>query len=220
MLQLQPNTTHDNRQFRRLCDTVYRHCGILLNESKRELVHARVARQLRTRPHVSLGEYLDEVLADQSGEEFASLIDALSTNLTSFNRESAHFRYLTTTLLPKLLERKRREKSRSIRAWSAACSSGEEPYTLAMTMADALRDAGPWDTLILATDISRNVLRTASAGRYPADRLKTLPPGVAERHFAAVPGHRELRQVSPEIRAMIRFNYLNLMEPWPFAGPF
>jgi chemotaxis protein methyltransferase CheR len=219
MFATEHETTIDDRQFRRLCDLVYDHCGINLRDGKQELVKARVARQLRGKGLGSAAAYLDEVMADPKGEGFASLIDALSTNLTSFFRESAHFTYLAQVLLPRVTERQRRHRSNRIRGWSAACSTGEEPYTLAMTLIQALAGTGAWDARILATDISRNVLRTAVAGRYGADRVRSVPEPLRSRHFAPVPGGDRL-QVSAEVRAMVTFNYLNLIGPWPFGGPF
>jgi chemotaxis protein methyltransferase CheR len=216
MLQ-ESETEIEETQFRRLCEIVHRHCGINLHDGKQDLVRARVARQLRTRPSYTAAQYLDEVMADLGGEEFASLIDALSTNLTSFFRESAHFTYLSNVLLPTVMERQRRKKSSRIRAWSAACSTGEEPYTLAMTLQEALAGKGAWDVKILATDISRNVLRKAAAGTYDEARIRAIPAPLRERYFAS---EHSQSQVVPRIREMVKFNYLNLMDPWPFSGPF
>jgi chemotaxis protein methyltransferase CheR len=211
-------TEIDAAQFQRLCQLVYQHCGITLHDGKQELVRARVARQLRTRPHTSAHAYLDEVMADPAGEEFASLIDALSTNLTSFFRESNHFTYLSRVLLPKILERKRREGANSIRGWSAACSTGEEPYTLAMTLLDALEGRGSWDVKLLATDISRKVLRVAADGRYEPSRVKAIPGALLNRYFNSSDG--KTFEATQELRQIIRFNYLNLIDRWPFSGKF
>ncbi|HEY0007900.1 MAG TPA: protein-glutamate O-methyltransferase CheR [Tepidisphaeraceae bacterium] len=214
----------NEQQFRRLCDLVYQHCGINLHDGKQELVRARVARQLRTKDYASAAEYLDDVMANPGGEEFASLIDALSTNLTSFFRESSHFKYLTDTLLPKAMDRQRRKGGCRIRGWSAACSTGEEPYTLAMTLHNALQGRGQWDARILATDISRNVLKTAVLGRYEASRVSSIPIDFRNKYFTQCEGlssaQHSVMQVASELRSMVTFNYLNLMDPWPFTGPF
>jgi len=222
-----------DRQFRKLCDLVYAHCGINLHDGKQELVRARIARLLRARDFRSANDYLDSVIADPTGEEFAALIDALSTNLTSFFRESTHFTFLADKLLPRILDRRRKQRDTRIRGWSAACSTGEEPYTLGITLLEALRDAGPsWDVKILATDISRNVLKTAVVGRYDATRLAAVAPELRAKYFVPPGASRAARaaggaggaggtyQVAPAVRNLVTFNYLNLMDAWPFTGPF
>jgi chemotaxis protein methyltransferase CheR len=218
MLATKDEQTIDDRQFRKLCDLVYAHCGITLGDGKQDLVKARVARQLRGHGNKSASAYLDEVMADPKGEGFAGLIDALSTNLTSFYRESKHFTYVADVLLPQVMERQRRQRTNRIRAWSAASSTGEEPYTLAMTMLGALQGQGAWDARILATDISRNVLRQAVAGTYDAERVRSVPEPMRSRHFEPAAGGR--MRVTADVRSMVTFNYLNLIAPWPFTGPF
>lgn len=218
MIATASNTDIDEKQFRRLCDMVYEHCGINLHDGKQELVRARVARQLRAKGVSSASRYLDQVMADPAGEEFGSLIDALSTNLTSFFRESSHFKYLADNLLPKAMDRQRRQRTARLRGWSAACSTGEEPYTLAMTLAETLAGKGQWDAKLLATDISRNVLKTAVLGRYDAGRVASIPEALRNKYFARRDDGK--MQVAPELRSMVTFNYLNLMDPWPFTGPF
>lgn len=213
-------TVINPKQFKRLCDIVYRHCGITLHDGKQELVRARIARQLRNRPiYNSADEYLESVMSDLGSEEFASLIDALSTNLTSFFRESSHFTYLSQKLLPKILEKKSSQVAPRIRGWSAACSTGEEPYTIAITLLEALGNQRA-DAKILATDISRNVLRTAKAGVYPAERIKSVLEPMRSRYFQNGVKRPGEVQVAPALKNMVAFNYLNLMEQWPFTGPF
>jgi chemotaxis protein methyltransferase CheR len=225
MLVSDNQTAIEEKQFRKLCDMVYDHCGITLHDGKQELVRARVARQLRTKGLTNAAEYLDQVMADPDGEEFASLIDALSTNLTSFYRESSHFTYLSKTLLPKIIERKRAIRNTRLRGWSAACSSGEEPYTLAITLLETLKGARAWDARILATDISRNVLKTATIGKYDAERVRSVPEPLRAKYFSEVEGEAgsdgsQRLQVSREVRSVVTFNYLNLIDSWPFTGPF
>jgi chemotaxis protein methyltransferase CheR len=213
-------TRIDDKQFRRLCAIVHQHCGITLHDGKQDLVRARVARQLRSKPFANANDYLETVMNDPAGEEFASLIDALSTNLTSFFRESSHFTYLSQELLPKVMARQRQRRLSHIRAWSAACSTGEEPYTIAITLCEALEGKGHWDAKILATDISRNVLRTAVNGTYDAPRVDGVPQSLRAKYFAAPPGAADRLRVAAAARSMVTFNYLNLMDPWPFSGPF
>jgi chemotaxis protein methyltransferase CheR len=202
--------------FRRLSESVHRHCGINLHEGKRDLVRARVFKRLRALGIESLREYLKFVEADPSGQEFFHLIDAISTNLTSFFRESRHFDYLRESLLPGIVQKKQSSSPR-IRAWSAACSTGEEAYSLAMTLVDFL-GAG-WDIKLLATDISRKVLATARKGQYERDRTESVPRPLRARFFRGIGGTHAL-QISPELASIVQFNYLNLMDHWPFTGPF
>ena len=202
------NANVTDAEFTQISDMVYKHCGINLHDGKKELVQARIARQMRTGGFRTAGQYIENVLADSSGEKFSDLIDALSTNLTSFFRENQHFQHLSEKFLPKLIEKRNREGARVIRAWSAGCSSGEEPYTLAMVLSDALANQR-FDVKILATDISRRVLSTARQGVYDEERLATAPAGVKQKYFMPGP-HPGTVKVIPALQQMIRFNYLNL----------
>lgn len=207
--------------FRKLSQAVYDHCGIELKDGKQELVRARVAKRLRATGRTNASAYLNEVLADKQGSEFTSLIDALSTNLTSFFRENQHFLFLSKTFLPELLERKQRSGQKTLRAWSAGCSTGEEPYTIAMTLLETIPNFQNWDVKILATDLSTNVLRQAAAGIYDADRAATIPQPLRNKYFTPTKKDGENAfAAGNQLRNMIKFNYLNLMEPWPFRGPF
>jgi chemotaxis protein methyltransferase CheR len=208
--------------FRRIREVLLQHCGIALNESKRELVRARVAKELRATGLSTVGEYLDRVLADR-GEGFTRFIDSLSTNLTSFFREADHFAHLTGTFLPPLLRARAAAGDRRLIAWSAACSSGEEAYTMAMVVQACIdttfgRSSPPWDVRILATDISTRVLERAKLGEYDSGGASRIPAEMRERHLVALPNGR--CRVRDELRASIRFRHLNLMDSWPFSGPF
>lgn len=208
-------------EFQWISDLVHKHCGINLHQGKKELVRARLAKRLRVGGFSTVREYMDQVLADQSGRGFTELIDSLSTNLTSFFRESSHFDYLREVYLPKLAEHKQKSGNRTIRAWSSACSSGEEPYTLGITMLEEFGVSDGWDVRILATDISTRVLRMAEAGIYDLQRVQPVPPGLKTKYL--VPNRIEGRQVfqaSQALRNITRFRHLNLMENWPFTGPF
>jgi chemotaxis protein methyltransferase CheR len=205
-------------QFERISDVVYKHCGINLHDGKRELVQARLAKRMRTKALPKLDDYLRFAFEDR--EEFTHLIDALSTNLTSFFRENDHFIHLEKVFLPRLLERKKKAGRSDIRCWSAGCSTGEEPYTIAMTLLSAL-DPSAWDVKILATDLSTAVLAKAKTGVYESDRLQTIPPQLRSKFCVSGPGNpRRSGQMSPEIRKIISFAQLNLMQTWPFRGPF
>jgi len=213
--------TLSESEFRRISDLVYRHCGINLHDGKRELVQARLVKRLRATGCRNASEYLRYLEADSTGQEFTLLIDAISTNLTSFFREAGHFDFLRERLLPELMSRRRQRGDNRIRAWSAGCSTGEEPYSLAMTMLEAVGCEGSWDVKLLATDISTRALSIARAGMYEKHRVASVPPALRAKYFAAnrMEG-QTVYEVSPRLRQVVRFAHLNLMDAWPFTGPF
>ena len=227
MPTLAANAPLSDADYRRVARVVYDHCGIDLTQGdgKKELVQARLTKLVRAGGHASPAAYLAATLAEPASPAFRDLIDALTTNLTSFFRERQHFDHLSGHFLPALLERKRRAGDRRVRAWCAGCSSGEEAYSLGMTLlaaADAT-PAGPgavggWDVKLLATDLSRRVLRLAAAGRYESAKAASVPAILRRSHLADVPGGQV--EAGRELRAAIRFRYLNLVDAWPFAGPF
>ncbi len=205
--------------FERISTLVYRQCGINLHDGKMELVKARIAKRLRISGYHSASEYIDHVEADPTGQSMVVMLDAMSTNLTSFFRESDHFDHLANEFLPQLLKRK---SPRRLRGWSAGCSSGEEPYTLAMTLLESLGGASAgWDIKLLATDLSTQVLSTAKAGVYTAQRCTTIPQHLRSKYFTTrkVDGETVYEACSA-MKQMISFNRLNLMNDWPFTGPF
>jgi chemotaxis protein methyltransferase CheR len=206
------------REFQLVSDLVYRHCGINLHDGKKELVRARMAKHIRSGGFRSVAAYLEHVNSEPSREAFHSLIDSISTNLTSFFRERQHFDHLSGKFLPALAERKRKAGANRIRAWSAGCSTGQEPYSLTITLLEALGTA--WDMKLLATDISRRVLQTARQGIYEKTKLDGVSTELRAKYFPTLEGNRAVTQASAQLRSLIQFNYLNLMEPWPFSGPF
>ncbi|MGC4076097.1 MAG: protein-glutamate O-methyltransferase CheR [Rubrivivax sp.] len=231
MTATETSFTLSDADFRRVSELVYKHCGINLHEGKRELVQGRLAKQLRIHKFSRVSEYLDHVTKDPSKAEFDEFIDSLSTNLTSFFREVAHFHHLTDAFLPALIAKRKRDKKASLRAGAPGCSTGEEPYSLTMTLVDTLEkhDAADWDVRLLATDICTRVLKQAEAGVYPKAKLQGIPPEFRNRFLQpvnaragrnAAPGSDQLMTMSQELRQRIRFRYLNLMTPWPFSGPF
>jgi chemotaxis protein methyltransferase CheR len=206
--------------FCRLAEIVQRHCGINLHDGKRELVRARLAKQMRAGGYRSARAYLEDATHDPASRPFTQLIDALSTNLTGFFREKDHFEYLAQRFLPGLIERRRRQPSRRLRAWSCASSTGEEPYSIAMTLLDALPPGEAWDVKLLATDLSTRVLRIAEAGTYEASRVEAIPPSARVKYLAMqrIDG-QSIFAMQPAVREIVRFRHLNLMEPFPFGGP-
>jgi len=208
------------REFRQISDLVYKHCGINLHIGKKELVRARLAKWLRQNNFSTFKDYINYVLEDKTGREFSTLIDSLSTNLTSFFRERQHLDFMSDKFLPFLLERKQKKHDFKIRGWSAGCSSGEEPYSIAITLLESVRGLGQWDIKMLATDISTKMLGIAKEGVYDKDRVSTVPPPQKNRYFimTSVDGLKTY-QVADSLRNIVIFKYMNLMKDWPVKGP-
>ena len=214
------NITLSEKDFRNISDMVYKHCGINLHSGKKELVRARLAKRLRLGKFNTFPEYMKNVLNDKSGREFSVLIDSLSTNLTSFFREKQHFDFLTDQFLPALMERKRKNSNFKIRAWSAGCSSGEEPYSIAISLLESTQGQGRWDVKVLATDISTSILETAKAGIYDAERVSPVSLNQKRKYLEPHNNKDEKAfKVSKELRDTVVFKYLNLMKDWPIKGP-
>ena len=209
------------RDFRRVSDVIYKHCGINLHGGKEPLVRTRLAKRMRALQYDSFRKYIDFALSQAGQREFHSLVDSLSTNLTSFFREKSHFQYLIEHFLPKLLNKKSNLSKHKIRIWSAGCSSGEEPYSLAITLIENIPDYQKWDVKILASDVSTQILDRAKQGTYDQARVKPLTQEQKRRFL--IPNRIEgenVYQVSRELQSIITFRYLNLMKEWPFNGPF
>lgn len=197
---------------------VEKNAGIILNTTKRQLVQGRLARRIRELGLSSFAEYC-ELVRNGGPEELVGLINAITTNVTSFFRESHHFDSLTTLMLPEAMGRN--ERTRRLRVWSAGCSSGEEPYSIAIAAAEALGSQRGWDFKILATDIDSEILDTAARGEYPLERLQGVSDERRQRWFVAGVGERTGQvRVKPELQTMITFRTLNLMGDWPMHGPF
>jgi chemotaxis protein methyltransferase CheR len=192
--------------------------GIVLGPNKRLLVQSRLARRLRDLGLRSYREYCEHV--QRSGpEELVGLINALTTNVTAFYREKHHFEALADFMLPEAMARNAR--SRRLRIWSAGCSTGEEPYCVAMTAAAVLAKDPGWDFKILATDIDSDVIAFAQQGIYPLDRVATLPPERLRDCFQKGTGVQAGKAlVRAQLRAAVSFRVLNLLHPWPMQGPF
>ncbi|HTW75187.1 MAG TPA: protein-glutamate O-methyltransferase CheR [Steroidobacteraceae bacterium] len=202
--------------FQRVRRLVQERIGIALSDAKRELVYARLARRLRALGLAAFPDYL-QLLERGEPRELQQFCNAITTNLTAFFRERHHFHYLTTQLLP-ALERDNHD-SRRIRIWSAGCSSGEEPYSIAMAALEALGHLRGWDLRILATDVDTGMLRFAQRGVYAGERLEKLQGGRLLRWFEPCDAGGQYR-VCDEVRRLVVFKRLNLMDPWPMRGPF
>ncbi|MEJ0049062.1 MAG: protein-glutamate O-methyltransferase [Rhodospirillales bacterium] len=187
--------------------------GISLGANKRELVFGRLNRRLRALGLHSFSDYRALLDGPDGPAERGEMINAITTNLTSFFREPHHFKFLAEEVLPGLLA----NASRRLRIWSAACSSGEEAYTIAMVMNKALAAKGEWDARILATDIDTNMIDTAEEGRYDAERAGGIPPAFARLVTRLPDGHVEMPET---LKQRIAFKPLNLLESWPMRGKF
>lgn len=205
-------------EFEFIRHVVSENAGIVLGPNKRLLVQGRLARRLRELGLRSYREYCEQVR--RSGpEELVGLINALTTNVTAFFREKHHFDALADYMLPEAMLRNSR--SRRIRIWSAGCSTGEEPYCVAMTAAEVLPTDASWDFKILATDIDSDVIAFARQGVYPLDRVASLPSERLRSCFQKGTGAQVGKaMVKAQLRAAVTFRVLNLLQPWPVHGPF
>ncbi len=203
--------------FNRLRERVRRHAGIHLNDSKRQLVYGRLSRRIRALGLSGFDAYC-ALLDDEGGDEIEDFVNAITTNLTSFFREKHHFDFLAATTLAQA--QRANQSRRRLRIWSAGCSTGEEPYSIAMTVLETLGPNHHWDVKILATDIDSNVLATAAAGIYAPNRQQGVGDARLKRWFSAdgcPPAHLRAKA---ELRDIIRFAPLNLLGEWQFKGPF
>ncbi len=207
-------------EFQYLRAFVLEHCGIALGEQKRQLVQGRLLRRLRALGLSNFRGYC-ELLRSDPHSELGELASAISTNVTSFFREAHHYDLLTDELLPRWLQQKRRDGDR-LRIWSAGCSTGEEPYALAMVLAEALeRSDGTLDAKILATDLSPQALESARKGVYSLERLSGISEERCQRWMLRGTGEYEgLACVHPRLRELVTIEPLNLLHPWPMSGPF
>jgi chemotaxis protein methyltransferase CheR len=200
---------------------IYEQCGINLHEGKKALLQARLNKRLRLTGIESYRDYFKFITCGANPGEFVNFLDSISTNLTYFFREVQHFDFLNKVALPELIEKKQKQRDRRIRIWSAGCSTGEEPYSLAMCVMSHLQDETRWDFRILATDISTRVLETASRGIYSAEKVEKVPAPLRQAYLekAGGQGNSDFR-ISARIKRLITFHRLNLKEPYPFKGPF
>ena len=210
--QKQREFTFTENDFSRIRKIIYQHAGIALSEAKSDMVYSRVARRLRAIGYDTFKEYLNDLERRQDAEEWEAFTNALTTNLTSFFREEHHFPILADYLLT---------LQKPIRLWCNAASTGEEPYTLAITACEAFGSLTP-PVEIIATDIDTNVLETAAAGVYAMDRVSHLSAKQLKAFFHKGTGAREGSvKVRSELQRLITFLPLNLLEEkWPIQGPF
>lgn len=192
--------------------------GINLADSKRELVYGRVSRRLRALGMNSFRDYRRLLTTADGAHEMIEFSNAITTNLTAFYREPHHFEYLAKNFLEPLLNKP--GASRRIRMWSAGCSTGEETYSIAMTIHDTLQNLSGWDIRILATDLDSDVLNKGINGVYTEDRLQKLSKSLVGKYFRErVEGTKRVYSISPDLKAMVTYKQLNLMHQLPMKGP-
>lgn len=203
--------------FRALAKLAHEHAGISLGEGKRNLVYSRLSRRLRTLGLATFQDY--RTFLSQDRQEIENFINSISTNLTRFFRESHHFDHLRDNIAAKFMSRPL--AARRLRIWSAGCSTGEEPYTIAAVLQREIRDVARYDVRILATDIDTEVLRKAASGVYAINALDEVP-NIYREYFPVARDDRGSGQVliDDDTKDLIAFRRLNLMEAWPFQGLF
>lgn len=200
------------RAFRTLVEVVHGYCGIALGPDKQNLVANRLRKRLNTLGLRTYDEYCDLLAADTTGSELESLIDLITTNHTGFFREPEHFRFLSERVLP-LLGPAMARSGKPVRLWSAACSSGEEPYTMAMVAAETQRREGGFQWRLLGSDISRAMVAASTRGVYSSANIHGIPPELLHRYFLrgvrSQDGHV---RVDADLQRHMRFDRINLLD--------
>ena len=193
--------------------------GIVLSDAKRSMVYSRLTKRLRSLSIPDFAGYCQLIKDGDGGGEFVNFVNAITTNLTSLFREKHHFDHLAGHLIP--YWQKTRNIEKRIRIWSAGCSTGEEPYSIAITLLEHFHDIRQWDVKILATDLDSNVVAKAKSGVYASERIDGLPDKLAKKWFKRGKGeHDGMVKVNPALQELITFKQLNLLESWPFKGGF
>lgn len=198
--------------FKRVAEQIFTMAGIVLEPQKIQMITARLARRLRATGMDCFSAYLDLVESGRDKEEVQQFINAITTNLTSFFREEHHFTHFRTNIL----DHAREAQANRLRVWSAGCSTGEEPYSIALTLLGAFPQPPP-DFKILATDLDTKVLARASEGLYPEEKAGIALS--AHKSYAKPTGDGQI-QIAPAARRLITFRQLNLLQPWPMSGAF
>jgi chemotaxis protein methyltransferase CheR len=206
------------RDFDRIAAIVHAEAGILLQNNKMNLVYSRLAKRLRKLGLRSFKEYCALVADPEEHAERGAMIRALTTNVTRFFREPHHFEHLKTALAPAL--RTTAMQGGLVRLWSAGCSSGQEPYSIALTLLSIFPDASSYDVKILATDIDENMIEKGRAGIFDRGVIADVPPDLRQRWFTPLEGRGGAMQAGEELRALVTFKKLNLIGAWPIKAKF
>lgn len=208
---------NETEALRYIIDLIYERCGIRLHDGKQHLIKARLGKRMRYHGLENLSDYCEFLQRSGDEEEITQVVDALTTNFTNFLREEDHFKFLVQTALPSLHSK----GDRRIRIWSAACSTGEEPYSIGLYLSEFYPTVAGWDWKILATDISTRVLSKARLAIYPAERLNCIPREWLQRYFQKGQknweGHYRLKSTITE---RVQFEQLNLLGHFNFSQTF
>ncbi|WP_221627973.1 CheR family methyltransferase [Teredinibacter franksiae] len=200
--------------FKQIKSLAYSLTGISLSDHKQNMIYGRLARRLRKLELKDFDQYCTIISQDHGGEQL-EFVNAITTNLTSFFREGHHFDFVERELLPKLLREK--ASTKRLRIWSAGCSTGEEPYSIAMVLKSCAA-LSSWDIKILATDLDSNVIAKASDGIYPLERVEGVP--AKYKRYISVNTADDLVKMKDAVKKVITFKQLNLLHEWPMKGPF
>ena len=214
---LEEEVAYTAADFSKVAAQLYRIAGILLTEANERMVYARLSGRVLQLGFKDFAGYLGWAFGPDAHEETDFFISALTTNTTHFYREHHHFEFLESDVLSDLV--RRAQAGERIRIWSAGCSTGEEPYSLASCLLRFFPNAGQHDLKILATDVDRSALERARIGRYASNSLRKLPRDMLDRYFEQVPASDQWTPTQ-DLRSMITFRHLNLMGDWPFSGRF
>jgi chemotaxis protein methyltransferase CheR len=212
-----------DKEFHAFRELILKEAGISLNDAKRQLVSSRLSKRLRHFGFPTFSRYYDYLRTqDPQREELREMINCITTNKTDFFRENHHFEFLREQVFPRAREQAARGGPRTLRIWSAACSSGEEPYSIAITVREAFGSLMGWDVKILASDIDTNILQQGERGIYAEERFAGMPKEIQRRYFLRGKGRWSgFYQVRPELRDLITFRQLNFIEtPWPIRTRF
>ncbi len=194
--------------------------GIKIADCKRNMVYRRISKRMRALGMDNVSDYCRYVSGDDGHSELQLLINVLTTNKTAFFREKHHLDHLATQALPSLLEDCSARGTWRLRIWSAGCSSGEEAYSIAMTLHDSVPNLANWDVRILATDIDTDMIEQGRRGVYATDDTKAIPPKMRHKFVEPVAGDKTQMRMTGDLRSLINYRALNLLGPWPMKGSF
>lgn len=210
-------------EFQKLADLIYQHAGIRLKDTKKNLVKSRLRKRVDTLDLSSFEEYYNKILDDRTGQELSYLLQAISTNVTSFFREQKHFDYLEDHIIPEMLEKYNQSSERTyIHLWSSACSTGQEPYSMAISLLENITNPQNYRLKVLGTDISREALQSARRGVYRMEDVEDINDLVRNRYFESFKDNGTSKvRIKTKVRNLVKFGYLNLNgKKFPFSKKF
>ncbi|MDA1132729.1 MAG: protein-glutamate O-methyltransferase [Proteobacteria bacterium] len=203
------------RDFKRLAGLLHSRTRIILGDNKRALVYSRLARRLRENRLTTFSAYLDLISSPAGAEELERALDAITTNLTKFFREDHHFDHLRKEVLPRV----NGAACKRLRIWSAGCSSGQEPFSIAMTIAETVPDFANRDIRILATDLDSKMVAKGATGQYSDREVESIPAPLRKKYLQG-PDASGMFVFDRKLKSLIAFRNLNFFHDWPFRGPF